>query len=149
MYKMDDITRKIIQELEQDGRISNIKLAERVGLSQSACLRRVQELERSGIITGYRAVIDRSKLDGGFTVIVAVGLLRHQTEDRIAFAKAMAAAPEVLECHHVTGDVEYILRVEVSDLQAYKQFHTETLGTCAQLSKISSHIVMESPKDVG
>lgn len=149
MNKIDAISRKIIHELENDGRISNLKLADRVGLSQSACLRRVQDLERAGIITGYRAIVDRSKLDGGFTVIVAVGLLRHQTEDRIAFAKAMAAAPEVRACYHVTGDVEYILRVEVSDLQAYKQFHTETLGTCAQLSRISSHIVMESPKDVG
>ncbi len=149
MHKLDTITRKIIHELEQDGRLSNIKLAERVDLSQSACLRRVQELERAGIIAGYRAVIDRSKLDGGFTVIVAVGLVRHQKDDQAAFVKAMAAAPEVRECHHVTGDIEYILRVEVADLQAYKQFHTETLGTCPQLSKISSHIVMESPKDVG
>lgn len=147
MMEIDAITHKIINELERDGRISNTRLAERVGLSPSACLRRVQELERSGVIKGYRAVFDRSKLGSGFTAFVGVGLSRHQTGDQARFEKAMHAAPEVKECHNVTGAIEYMLRVEVADLAAYKKFHQETLGTCPELASITTYIAMSSPKD--
>lgn len=149
MHHIDQITRNIIDNLERDGRMTNVDLAERVGLSPSACLRRVQELERTGIIKNYRAVIDRTKLNGGFIVFVAVGLARHRKVDQTAFERAMVNAHEVRECHNVSGAVEYILKVEVSDLAAYKKFHTETLGTCPELNSITSYIAMSSPKDEG
>lgn len=149
MHRIDQISRNILHHLEHDGRVANVELAKRVGLSSSACLRRVQELERSGIIKGYRAVLDRAKLDGGFIIFVAVGLSRHQKGDQDAFEKAMLAAPEVRECHNVSGDIEYMLKVEVSDLAAYKKFHTETLGTCPELNNITSYIAMSSPKNTG
>ena len=144
---VDAIDRRILRELTQDGRISNADLAERVGLSASACSRRTSELERTGMIRGYRAVLDPNINGGGFTAYVAVGLCRHTIDEQHAFEEAVADAPAVRECHNVTGAIEYLLRVEVADLEAYKHFHTEVLGALPQVSTITSYIVMESTKD--
>ena len=95
MTKLDDINRRILRELQQDGRITNADLAAKVGLSASACLRRVQELERDGVIAGYRAVVNRSAMGGGFTAYVAVGLSEHHKRNQRNFEKAMSAAPQV------------------------------------------------------
>ena len=148
MTTIDKINIKILQELGSNGRISNTDLAERVGLSPSACLRRVQELERQDIIEGYRAVINPSKIGVGVTVFVMVGLSSHQKTAQEIFEKAMARAPEVRECHNITGSVEYLLRVETTDLERYKNFHTEILGTVPNVNSITSHISMGSPKDL-
>ena len=125
----------------------NIDLAERVGLSPSACLRRVQELERSGVITGYRAVIDPAKVGMGFLAYVTVGLNAHTKAAQVAFERAISRAPEVRECHNVTGTVEYLLRVETVDLADYKHWHTEVLGVLPQVQSITTLVVMDSPKD--
>lgn len=148
MTAIDRINSKILLELETDGRISNTELAARVGLSPSACLRRVQELERSGLIQGYRAVLDRARLGAGLTVFVMVGLSAHLSKDARAFERAMDAAPQVRECHNITGAVEYLLRVEVADLPAYKEFHANILGVLPQVRSITSHISLGSPKDM-
>ena len=147
MTKHDDISARILRDLAREGRIANTELAERVGLSPSACLRRVQDLERSGAIRGYRAVIDPAVRGGGFLAYVTVGLNEHTKGAQQAFEKAMALCPEVRECHNITGNVEYLLRVECADLAAYKEFHTERLGVQPQVRQITSHIVMGSPKD--
>lgn len=144
---MDAIDEKILQRLGRDGRMSNAELAERVGLSASACSRRVQELERKGVILGYRAVLNGAALGTGFTAYVAVGLSQHTKDEQLAFERAMADASAVRECHNVTGAIEYLLRVEVGDLPAYKHFHTEVLGALPQVSTITSYIVMASTKD--
>ena len=107
----------------------------------------VQELERTGVIKGYRAVLNTAELGVGFIAYVAVGLSRHTKEEQRAFERALANTPEVRECHNITGAVEYLLRVEVSDLAAYKRFHLEVLGTLPQVTTITSYIVLESPKD--
>jgi Lrp/AsnC family transcriptional regulator, leucine-responsive regulatory protein len=147
MNDIDNINARILRELTRDGRISNIDLAEKVGLSPSACLRRVQDLERKGVITGYRAIINPLALGVNFTAYVLVGLSKHTKVDQHGFEEAMAAAIEVRECHNITGTVEYLLRVEARDLAAYKHFHTEVLGTVPQVASIVSYIVMGSPKD--
>jgi Lrp/AsnC family transcriptional regulator, leucine-responsive regulatory protein len=147
MSVTDRINERILQELARDGRISNVELADRVGLSASACLRRVQELERCGVISGYRAVLNPEALGIGFLVYVGVGLSRHTKQEQEAFEAAMAAAPEVRECHNVSGTIEYLLRVEARDIAAYKQFHTDVLGALPQVSTITSYIVLGSPKD--
>ena len=147
MAEIDRINENILRVLSGDGRISNIELAQRVGLSPSACLRRVQDLERRGVITGYRAVIDRGKLGTGFVALVAVGLSSHTKASQEAFERVMAAAPQVLECHNITGAVEYMLRVEAADLTAYKHFHTQVLGALPQVNAITTYVVLESPKD--
>ena len=147
MTKIDAINDRILRELSRNGRLSNADLADRVGLSPSACLRRVQELERAGIIAGYRAVLNRAALGGGFVAYVTVGLNAHTKGSQEAFERAMALAPEVRECHNVTGAIEYLLRVEVADIAAYKRFHAETLGTLPQVNAITTYVVMGSPKD--
>jgi len=147
MAKMDQINRRILRELTRDGRISNLDLADRVGLSPSACLRRVQELEREGVITGYRAVLNPAAMGIGFTAYLGVGLGEHTKAAQQAFERAVARAPEVIECHNVTGTIEYLLRVECADLPSYKRFHTDVLGTLPHVTSITSYVVMDSPKD--
>lgn len=148
MIKIDSYNENILRELRRNGRIANIELADRVGLSPSACLRRVQELEKQGVITGYRASVDNSKLGKGFLAFVTVGLGEHTKRSQEAFEHAISEADEVSECHNVTGSFEYILRVETTDLAAYKVFHTDVLGTLPQVTTISTHVVMESTKDL-
>ncbi len=147
MSSHDAISRRILHELSQDGRLANLTLAERVGLSPSACLRRVQEMERAGLIKGYRAVLDKAQLGIGFVAYVTVGLNTHTKAAQEAFERAVARAPEVTECHNITGAVEYLLRVEAQDLAAYKHWHTEVLGVLPQVQSITTFVVMDSPKD--
>ena len=135
---LDSIDRRILRELSNGGRITNADLASRVGLSASACSRRVAELERTRVIQGYRAVLAPSAIGGGFTAYLGVGLSKHGAEELRAFEQAMADAAAVRECHNVTGTIEYLLRVEVADLDSYKRFHTEVLGTLPQVSTITS-----------
>lgn len=144
---MDNINQQILHHLSRNGRISNLELADRVGLSPSACLRRVQELERSGVILGYRAVLDRTRMDVGFVAYATVGLSEHTKISQEAFERAMDRAPEVLECHNITGSVEYLLRIEVADMAAYKAFHTDVIGTLPQVNAITTYVVIGSPKD--
>lgn len=148
MTKIDHINAAILRELSRDGRISNLTLADKVGLSPSACLRRVQELERSGVIKGYRARLDPAQTGRAYMVYVAVGLSEHTKAAQEGFEQAMRQAEEVTECHNVAGAFEYILRVEVADLPAYKAFHTDVLGTVPHVRSITSYMVMGSPKDV-
>lgn len=148
MTDIDQINDRILRRLSQDGRISNLHLAEKVGLSPSACLRRVQELERSGVITGYRARLDPAKTGRAYVVYVAVGLSEHTKAAQTGFERAMQGADQVTECHNVAGAFEYMLRVEVADLPAYKAFHTEILGTVPHVRSITSYMVMGSPKDM-
>ncbi|MDA7428363.1 Lrp/AsnC family transcriptional regulator [Primorskyibacter aestuariivivens] len=144
---MDQIDDMIVRELSRDGRITNIELADRVGLSPSACLRRVAALERDAVIEGYRAVVNRAKTGRGFVAYIGVGLSDHSKASQEAFERSISRAPEVLECHNITGSIEYLLRVECADLAAYKVFHTDVLGTLAQVNSITSYVVMGSPKD--
>src|SRR5688572_24538838 len=125
MGAMDAINEGILRELKRDGRLSNLALAERVGLSPSATVRRVEALERRGVIRGFRAVLDPGQVGRGYVVYVAVGLSEHTKAAQKGFEAAMLAAPEVAECHNIAGAFEYLLRVEARDLAAYKTFHTE------------------------
>jgi len=145
--KIDAINDQILHELRRDGRISNTVLAERVGLSPSACLRRVQELERAGVIMGYRAALNPAAMGAGFVAYVTVGLSDHTKAAQEGFERSMALFHEVRECHNITGAVEYLLRVEAADLASYKMFHTDKLGTLPQVNRITTHVVMGSPKD--
>lgn len=147
METMDAKDREILRILEQDGRITNLDLAARIGLSSSACLRRVQELERSGVITGYRAVTNRAARGIGFTAYIGVGLSEHSRDAQRAFERAISTSPEVRECHNVTGTIEYLLRIEVADLETYKHFHTDVLGTLPHVNSLTTYVVLESPKD--
>lgn len=145
--KHDAFDDRILSELKNNGRITNLELAERVNLSPSACLRRVQEMERNGVIKGYRAVLDSSKLGNGFFAFVSIGLSIHTQEAQISFVAAMMQCEQVVECHNVTGSYEYFLRVETKDIKTYKAFHADVLGALPQVAKITTHIILESPKE--
>ena len=147
MKTFDRYNNHILRELQINGRISNIDLADRVGLSPSACLRRVQDLEKSGVISGYRAVINPEAVGIGFSAYLAIGLVDHSMPSQQAFELAMQNASAVRECHNVTGTIEYMIRVEVTDLASYKTFHADVLGALPQVNSITTYVIMDSPKN--
>lgn len=147
MERIDAIDERILRELRRDGRLSNLALAALAGLSPSATLRRVQELERRGVILGYRAVLDPGAVGRGFVTYVTVALSDHSKAAQRSFEAMMARTPGVVECHSTAGTFDYLLRVESPDLAAYKAFHDDVLGTVPTVRAITSVIVMESPKD--
>jgi len=118
-----------------------------VGLSQSACLRRVQELERKGVISGYRAVVDPNAIGVTFVAYITIGLFRHDKAAQLAFEYGAMQCPEIRECHNITGSVEYLLRVEVADLSAYKALHADVLSSLPEVNSITTYVVMDSPKN--
>ena len=147
MRESDPTNAHILRALREDGRISNLALADMVGLSPSACLRRVQELERRGVIKGYRARLDPAKTGQDYVVYVAVGLSEHSKAAQEGFERAVMGFSEVTECHNIAGAFEYFLRVETANLTDYKTFHTDKLGTVPHVRSITSYMVMGSPKD--
>lgn len=122
MIDLDDIDRRILDVLQRDGRISNVELADKVGLSPSPCHRRVRRIEDAGLIVDYVTLLDRAALGLGLTVFVDVALGRKNPESVATFEAAISARPEVMECHITTGDYDYLLRVAVADVPAYRHF---------------------------
>ncbi|MGF1697776.1 Lrp/AsnC family transcriptional regulator [Vibrio kyushuensis] len=144
---MDKFDERILQELKSDGRISNVDLSDRVGLSPSATLRRVQELERTEVIKGYRAILNGEPLGIGFIAYVSIGLASHGKKAQLEFEEHVRFVDEVVECHNITGANEYLLRVETNSLSSYKRIHSDVLGECKHVKSISTMVVMGSPKD--
>ncbi len=124
---MDDIDRRIIQELQQDGRLSNQDLAARVNLSPSPCLRRLRRLEASGVIRGYTALVDHERFGLPLTVFVRVKLERHAKDIIKAFEDRVRSINTILDCYLTTGGADYILRVVVPSLTGYEAFVRNTL----------------------
>ncbi|MBK4721414.1 Lrp/AsnC family transcriptional regulator [Azospirillum sp. YIM DDC1] len=141
--KLDRIDRKILALLQQDGRMPNNELAERVGLSPSPCLRRVKALEEAGVIARHVALVDPAAVDLPVNVFVSVSLER-QVEERIdAFEAAVMALPEVMECYLMTGDADYLLRVVVPDLASYERFLKEHLTRISGVANIRSSFALK------
>lgn len=141
---MDDVDRAILAELERDGRISNAELADRVGLSPSPCLRRVHRLEEAGVIRGYRALIDPAAVGRGLRVLAGVRLVRHARRDVVAFERAVVKLPEVVYCHHVTGNYDYLLQIELADLSAYEDFHANQLASLPAVATVTTYVTMKT-----
>jgi Lrp/AsnC family leucine-responsive transcriptional regulator len=141
---MDDVDRSILAVLEQRGRISNAELAAEVGLSPSPCLRRVRRLEETGVIRGYRAQIDPVALGRSLRVFVGVRLMRHAHADVVAFERAVVQLRDVVYSHHVTGNYDYLLQVEVADLPAYEDFHATRLATLPGVAAVTSYVTMKT-----
>lgn len=143
---MDRIDRRILQELQRDGRLSNTELADRVGLTPSPCLRRVRQLEESGVIRGYRALLDGTAVGRGFEAFVTV-VMRYEDHDTVAeFERQVAGMPEVVEAHRLFGDPDFLLRVAVADLAAYERFYTDTLSDLPGVAQVTSHVAMKAIK---
>jgi DNA-binding Lrp family transcriptional regulator len=119
---IDRLERKILHELQRDGRITTQELAERVGLSTSPCWRRVKDLEAAGVIKRYTAVVDRFRVGLPSCMWLQVNLTRHQEGVVEGFEKAIAARSEVVECYELTGDADYLLKVLTPDIEAYNAF---------------------------
>ena len=130
--------------LEKHGRISNAELAAQVGLSPSPCLRRVRRLEETGVIRGYRTLIDPAAIGRGLRVFAGVRLVRHARADVVAFERAVIRLPEVVQTHHVTGNYDYLLQVEVADLPAYEDFHANRLATLPGVAAVTSYVTMKT-----
>ena len=144
--RLDAVDRLILRELQADGRLSNVDLAERVRLSPSPCLRRVKSLEERGYIRGYMAVLDRARVNRGMYVHVMVSLTSQRQETLETFERAVADLPEVLECYLMAGESDYLLAVAVADLDAYHRFFRERLGEVPGVASLRSLISMKTVK---
>ncbi|MCC8968175.1 Lrp/AsnC family transcriptional regulator [Bradyrhizobium sp. Pear76] len=127
MTVLDEMDRKILDVLQADGRITNLELAERIGLSSAPCMRRVRTLEETGVIKSYVALVDAARVGLGFDVIVEVRLKQQTRESFARFEKKVTGLPEVVECCMIAGDWDYSLRVVSSDLARYQSFILDRL----------------------
>jgi DNA-binding Lrp family transcriptional regulator len=141
--RVDSVDRQIIAELEKDGRLTVTELASRVRLSVSPCHRRLRDLERSGAIRGYRAIIDRSALGLNFEALVFVSMRQTDRVVVAEFERAVAELPQVVQAERLFGDPDYLLRVVTQDLAAYQQFYDDELATLDGVQRLSSTIVMK------
>ncbi|AEV61409.1 Lrp/AsnC family transcriptional regulator [Pseudomonas sp. Lb2C1-1] len=147
--KLDTFDRKILVALQRDGRLSNVQLAEEIGLSPSPCLRRVRMLEEAGVIRGYQAVLDRDEVGLGLTIFVGVKVERHNDERAEAFRQAVTALPEVISAFLVSGESDFLLQVVVPDLRAYDRFVTGHLLKLPGISDIRSNFAINTVKTPG
>ncbi len=141
---LDRYDRAILQALQQDGRISNVQLAARVNLSESACLRRVRALEQDGLIERYVALLNQKKAGVGGTVFVHIALRREEQSELAAFEKAVQAIPEIMECYLMTGEFDYLLRVVVSDMADFERLHNEALTRLPGVARVNSSIAIRT-----
>jgi Lrp/AsnC family transcriptional regulator, leucine-responsive regulatory protein len=144
--RLDAIDRRILAELQRDGRMTNQALSEKVGLSPTPCLRRVRMLEEAGVIGSYVAVVDQKAVDLPVSVFISIKLERQREEDLDRFAAAVARWPEVMECYLMTGQRDYLLRVVCADLPAYERFLKQTLTKHDGLASIESSFALTQVK---
>ncbi len=139
----------LLAELQRDARRTNAELAERVHLSPSACLRRVQRLEREGVVAGYRAEIDPERLGLSLQAFVRVQLARHDADAIASFAACVNDCSEVVTCHALTGDMDYLLHVVVQDLEHFSRFLLDRLLNQAGVADVNSSFVLRTVKPFG
>ncbi|MFI8189716.1 Lrp/AsnC family transcriptional regulator [Streptomyces sp. NPDC085946] len=140
---MDDMDRKILAELQQDGRLTVTELAARVRLSVSPCHRRLRELERSGAISGYRAVVDPAAVGLAFEALVFVSMRQEDRATVEEFERAVSEVAEVLEAQRLFGEPDYLLRIVTADLAAYQRLYDERLATLPGVQRLTSTLVMK------
>ena len=149
LLPLDNVDVRILEELQADGRLSNVALADAVGLSPSPCLRRVKRLEDAGVIAGYQAVIDREQVGLDLTVFVELSVERHGggTQDRIE--EMLLGFPEVVACHMVSGQSDFLLEVVCRDLRDYERFTREHLQQLPEIGRIYSNFAITTVKARG
>lgn len=140
--KMDNIDKKILQILQGNGRITNAELAKKIGLSPPTVLDRVRKLEENGIIEKYITLINPQAVGRGTTAFVAVSLSRHEEKSIGSFHQSILGMPEVLECYHITGEDDYLLKVCFQDIPAYRNFLMEKLTRVPGIAKIKTSFVL-------
>ncbi|SES33405.1 DNA-binding transcriptional regulator, Lrp family [Streptomyces sp. yr375] len=140
---MDDLDRKILTELQQDGRLTVTELAARVSLSVSPCHRRLRDLERSGAIRSYRAIVDRGAVGLNFEALVFATLRWAEPDTVTAFEEAVGAVPHVIQAERLFGEPDYLLRVVTADLAAFQQLYDQRLATLPGVQRLTSTLVMK------
>lgn len=141
---MDRYDSSILQALQADGRISNVQLAERVSLSESACLRRVRALEESGVIDRYVALLSQQEVGLSGNVFVHIGLQREEESELAAFENAVKAIPEVMECYLMTGEFDYLLRVVVADMADFERLHRDAITRLPGVARVNSSVTIRT-----
>jgi len=141
---LDRFDKLILNELQKDGRISNVHLANRVNLSESACLRRVRSLEESGMIDRYAALVSQQKVGLPGNVFVHIGLHREEESVLAAFEGAVRNIPEVMECYLMTGEFDYLLRVVVSDMADFERLHRDSLTRLPGVARVNSSVTIRT-----
>jgi DNA-binding Lrp family transcriptional regulator len=144
--KLDTIDRRILRELQRDGRLQNVELAKRVGLSPSPCLRRVRLLEEAGVIERYVALLNASKVGMGLTVFVRVWLTGQDAQTVDRFTESVKELPQVVECHLMAGDCDFLLRVVAADLDAYRRFQIDHLTRIKGVQSVKTEVPMQRIK---
>lgn len=146
MRGIDPIDRRILAELQHNGRITNIELSHRVGLTAPPCLRRVKALEDAGVITGYHADVDPAALGYAITVFAMVSLRSQAEDDLRAFEEHVAGLPEVRECHMLNGEIDFILKVVATDLQSFQRFLTSSLTRAPNVASVKTSLTIRTSK---
>ncbi len=146
--KLDPIDRKILAELQEDGRMTNVELAKRVGISAPPCLRRVRTLEEQGYIRGYHADVDSRALGFEVQVFAMVGLVSQAETDLSAFEERCRDWPLVRECHMLNGEVDFILKCVAPDLSTFQRFLTEQLTAAENVASVKTSLVIRCAKDL-
>jgi Lrp/AsnC family leucine-responsive transcriptional regulator len=141
---LDRFDRLILNELQKDGRISNVQLASAVNLSESACLRRIRSLEESGIIDRYAALLSQKKVGLPGSVFVQIGLQREEERELKAFEAAVKSIPEVMECYLMTGEFDYLLRVVVADMADFERLHRDALTRLPGVARVNSSVTIRT-----
>jgi DNA-binding Lrp family transcriptional regulator len=136
--KLDRIDRRILQELQADGRITNVELARRAGISAPPCLRRVRALEAAGVIHGYHAALAPEALGYGIVVFAQVGLSRQAEADLVAFEQLISGWPEVREAHMLAGEADFLLKIVATDWDSYQRFLSTKLTSAPNVSHVKS-----------
>lgn len=144
--EFDAIDHRILDTLQADGRVSNVDLADRVGLSPSPCLRRLKRLEQEGVIAGYQASLDRDRVGLGLTVFVEIKVDRHQDADAEALQAAVRRMPEVVAAHIVSGEADFLLEVVVPDLGCYERLLFDTLLKLPMVKDVRSNFALRRIK---
>lgn len=144
----DRIDRQILDLLQEDGRMTNVDLAERVGLTAPPCLRRVRALEEQGAIRGYHANLDAATLGYPITVFAMVSLRSQAESDLAAFESHIAAIPEVRECHMLNGEIDFILKLVATDLKSFQEILTSRLTTAPNVASVKTSLTIRTAKSV-
>jgi Lrp/AsnC family leucine-responsive transcriptional regulator len=147
--ELDRTDLRILEVLQHDGRITNADLADKVSLSASACLRRVQRLEQTGIINGYTARVEPRSVGLGLQAFVRVQLARHDAESIAHFIRRVEESREVVACHALTGDMDYLLHVIVEDLDHFSRFLLDRLLNDSGVADVNSSFVLRTVKQAG
>ena len=145
--RLDDTDRKILELLQQDSNITNAQLANDIGLSPAPTLERVKKLEQSGVIKGYHASVDAAAVGIGVSTFVLVNLKGHNKENITRFTKAIAEIPEIVECHHVTGQADFMLRIVCADIPAYQNLMLERVTNIDMVDNMQSMVILSTFKD--